>query len=215
MTVPATNLEPAEAQQSPRDALRKHVSRRAAELQRQYLAQALHATATLARLRRALTTEPGGDPSVWQATLGDLDHRLVGRGDEPSAGERAVHVALCLFAIHQQSQRTEMHKAGVGLGSAVRSLAGRETTSAQAVERRFHALGTSQSFDEAAHHARGLVTQLRSHAIALDYGRLAVDLYDLQSQHREDRVRRNWGRDYYRTPPTDQPSADRTNGADQ
>ena len=68
---------------------------------------------------------------------------------------------------------------------------------------------------ERNHHARGIVTQLRSHAIALDYGRLAVDLYDLQFLNCADRVRRQWGRDYYRTPPTNQPAADHTNGADQ
>jgi CRISPR system Cascade subunit CasB len=178
-------------------ALQDHVTAQVTRLQAAYLGQSPAATATLAHLRGAVAAEAGSVPSVWDVTLAGLDPRLVGRGDDPSPAERAAHAALCLYAVHQQSQRTGMHQTGVGLGTAVRRLATR-VGAESAVERRFHALGTSATVAEALHHARGLVGRLRAEQIPLDYGRFAVDLHDLQYPDRAGAVRLRWGRDFHR-----------------
>lgn len=198
-------------------AVREVVATRVGRLQAEYLRQVPSAAAALARLRRAVTADPGSDPALWHLTLDGLDEHLVGRGDDPSAAERAVHVALCLYAVHQQSQRVAMHEPGISLGAAIRRLAGRVGGSEAAVERRFQALGTSQSVAEVAHHARGLVTQLRAAGIGLDYGLLAADMHGLQFPDHAGRVRRAWGRAYHRTESSHAPDtiADQQSGADQ
>lgn len=183
------------------DLLRQHVSKKVAALQTRHSVGDSSATATLARLRRAVNRQPGSDPSVWAATFEDFPPELLGAGDAPSAFERAAHATITLFAIHQQSQSQPMHKAGVGIGRAVQRL-GFESGSPEAVLRRFQALGTASTFAESMHHLRGLLTQLRAKAIPLDYGALAVDLADIQDARRADRVRLAWGRDYYRVEST-------------
>jgi len=196
--------------------LRDHVTARVEALQRAYVdprhGQNSWATGALACLRRAVGDEPGRDPAVWELVYDGIPARLVG-GEDPrrsgeivvSTAERAVHASLTLYAVHQQSQRVGMHRRDVGLGTAVRRLA-LATGAESAVLRRFHALGTAQSLTEVLHHARGLLTQLRAAAIPLDHGRLAVDLDRLQRTGHADRVRLQWGRDYYARRPQSAPT---------
>lgn len=151
--------------------------------------------AMLARLRRAAGKPLAECPEVWEATLGAFP---VNPGDdEPTETERAAHTALTLYALHQQSRREPMHRAGARFGAAVRRLAnvGR---SEQAVRRRFVAIGTAVTYGEAERHLRGLVAQLRDESIPLDYGLLADQLVSLQDPVRAARVRLAWGRDFYR-----------------
>lgn len=175
----------------------KLVSDRARLLQAAYIRGESGATSTLARLRRAVGTKPGADPFVWQETLG-LPVQFTGAGDEPSSPENAVHHAITLFALHQQSQGSVMHCAGYSIGRSTRQL-GQALKREEAVLRRFHAFGTSSTLDEAVTHARGLITQFRSQAIPLDYGLFAVDLIKIQDSRQINGVRLSWGRDYYRT----------------
>ncbi|SDQ52583.1 type I-E CRISPR-associated protein Cse2/CasB [Quadrisphaera sp. DSM 44207] len=191
--------------------LERYVGARVAALQAGYRADRSAAVGALARLRRAVTTDPGADPAVWAETLAGLPEPLMGRGDEPSAYERAAHSAITVFALHQQSQTTDMHRADQGVGSAVRQL-GQRTGADEAVRRRFHALGTASSFAEALHHLRGLVTQFRAAGIPLDYGRLARDLRRLQDPRTADRVRLAWGRDYHRATRPEDLDASTTTG---
>lgn len=174
--------------------------------------------ATLARLRGAVGRAPGTVPEVWSVTVdGAPGHP---RGDEPTPEERAIHLAMTLFAVHQQSRTRPMHVQGRGLGQAVRLLErarGDHDTAVSPVRRRFDALATATSLDEAAHHLRGLVGQLRSteDGIALDYGALAADLLDLQVPSRAAAVRLRWARQYYRLAErTDATSSDEQTGPD-
>ena len=152
-------------------------------------------TAVLARLRRAVGKPPGWDPELWELTLSGVPGRVV--SDAPTVEERAVHTAITLYAVHQQSRPEPMHVRGHALGNAMRSLAS-ATQAESDVRRRFDATATATSFDEAVHHLRGLITQLRSHRVPLDYGLLADDLLQLQDPRTADAVRLRWGRQYYR-----------------
>lgn len=184
--------------ETPSQRLARHVTARVIRLQQGYLADTAAAVASLARLRRAVTAEPGSDPGVWYDTFDGFPASLVGAGDAPSAAERAAHAAITLFAVHQQSRNEPMHRKGVSLGAAVRALSP-DGSNDDPVLRRFHTLGTAASLPETLHHLRGLVTQFRGASIGLDYGRLAVDLYMLQDPRRAPDVRRLWGRAYYRS----------------
>lgn len=181
------------------DTVRRYVDRRIGAL----LARpdAPSTRATLARLRAAVAREPGSVPEIWAVTIDGVPGRP--RGDDPSPQERAVHGAMTLFAVHQQSRPQPMHLRGVGLGQAIRRL---ETTSptrgdgdVSPVRRRFDALASASSATEAVHHLRGIVGQLRSEGIPLDYGALAEDLEALQAPGRAAAVRLRWARQYYRT----------------
>ena len=194
--------------QRPDQQLAHHVTAHVVRLQEGYLANRPQAVASLARLRRAVTAEPGSDPSVWFDTFDGFPGNLLGRTDVPSAAERAAHAAITIYAVHQQSRIEPMHRKDVSLGAAVRRL-GQQTASEEATLRRFHALGTASSLPETMHHLRGLATQLRGASVALDYGRLARDLLRLQSPRTSPGVRLEWGRDYYssRKSQTDLPDA--------
>jgi CRISPR system Cascade subunit CasB len=158
----------------------------------------------MARLRGAATRAPGHDYTVLDVTR--VPEHLLGyqSGDEPTDSEWAKHSALTLYATHQQSIRDiPMHRDGQTLGAAIGLLCHAETVSAEAVRRRFTALGTATSYDATLYHLRGLVGQLRQHRIALDYGLLADDLLKLLRPGGRERVRALWGRDFYRSAASD------------
>lgn len=207
------NTAAAPERRAPERELARFVNSRIDPLQAEYLRhnRTGRADARLARLRRAATTSPGVDPAVWELTLDGAPG--AGDGDEPTHIERAIHTALTLYAVHQQSQRVRVHQPGWSLGRAVRALAASrdalgDAERERAVRRRFDALITAVSYDEISYLLRGLVQQLRSAdpPIPLDYGRLAEDLNLLQHREHAPGVLLRWGRDYHRT--TKQPVAD-------
>jgi CRISPR system Cascade subunit CasB len=174
---------------------------RIGSLQAAAIAGAPSAAARLARLRRALTSEPGSDPDVWADTLGMLPTELLGKRDKPNDAERASHAAMTLFALHQQAQSAPMHVPGQTLGKAVQRLraqTGETESDTGPTLRRFHVLATASSLEETLHHLRGMVTVLRGEHLGLDYGRLAIDLRRLQGPSTAPGVRLRWGRDLYR-----------------
>lgn len=187
------------------DLVKEEVRKRVGSLQRAYLQDDADAVATLARLRRCAPDEPGADPTAWQVTIGGLPEALQGRRDISDA-ERAVHAALVLFAIHQQSNTAPMHQAKVGLGSAVQTLAnarGRDGAPDQASIRRLHQVVLATDPSGRLYHLRGLIMLLRSEStpIPLDYGQLAVDLYRLfDPRQNSDSVVARWGRELHNRP---------------
>lgn len=147
----------------------------------------------LAALRRGIGRDPGTVPQMWPyyTTLtadGHLTSRLT-----------AEHVALTLFAVHQQSQARPVHRDGVGLGTALLNLRRTDKFSPEALDRRFGAAATATSVGELAHHLRGLITQLRavSPPAGLDYTQLTRDIRDWHIPDSAARVRRRWGAQYF------------------
>lgn len=190
-----TGTETAEPTAAGRLPLADLVATRIGALQARYLAGTSSGVADLAALRRAAAQPVGADPRTWELTLAEVSPWA--RDDAATTAEMAAHAAMTLYALHQQSRSQPMHRRGTGLGRAVRDL-GRATGAEAAVRRRFEALGTAATFAELLHHARGLVRQLRSAGVALDYGRLTADLLDWQDPAKASAVRLRWGRDYHR-----------------
>lgn len=185
---------------SPWKALESYVGRRVTRIQKAYLdPRRSEGGAWLAELRKA-GDAPGSSPVTWALEFEGFPEDLIGRTDQPSPGERAAHLAFKLYAIHQQSQSLPMHQHGKehGLGAAVFRLQARQSESVLQgkLPSRFAALGTASTFEETSHYARQLVTQLRGESIPLDYGRLASQLYLLQSPATADSVRLEWGRGF-------------------
>ncbi|WP_051393732.1 type I-E CRISPR-associated protein Cse2/CasB [Glycomyces arizonensis] len=186
-----------------REPLGDFVAAQVAKLQRRYRRRESTAVATLAKLRRDVHGEPGVELAL--SGIDPLPPELLGPapGDEATRSERAVHTALTLYAVHQQSQSNkDMHVNGPSFATQVALLAA-GSPSPEAVRRRFAAAGTASTYQELRHHTRGLVTRLRAEGIGMDYGRFADDLAVFLGRGGPERLRGYWGRDYWRAQTSD------------
>ncbi|GIJ52212.1 hypothetical protein Val02_90980 [Virgisporangium aliadipatigenens] len=185
----------------PRGELGDHVARTIGSLQAQVLRDPPRpeAISALARLRRGIGRAPGFDYTLeeYLAVPEDLLGFRPVDDTRPTDSEQAVHDALTLYALHQQSRREPMHTSGQGLGHAMARLIHTSDTP-DGVRRRFAALGTATTYNEGIYHLRGLVTMLRGHRIPLDYGLLAHDLRRLRQPGKRADVQAVWGRELYR-----------------
>ncbi|MEU0254173.1 type I-E CRISPR-associated protein Cse2/CasB [Streptomyces sp. NPDC006184] len=190
--------------------VRERVTRLAADhitaWQRGYLADDSHAVASLARLRRGAGRQAGQLPDLWTLIdTGPLHHTPDGARPlserELEQAEDALHVALTLYALHQQSRRTGMYQpdrpdSRQGLGAAVRRMMkpGEIDTP---VHKRLVRAGTAADLATCAQRLRDIVVLLRQRDIALDHALLAGQLYTWQWPGGADTVRREWGRSFH------------------
>ncbi|MER7461152.1 type I-E CRISPR-associated protein Cse2/CasB [Micromonospora sp. NPDC126480] len=201
--------QPAGPEQKPRSRRRRdlgdHVARTIGGLQARVLSTAPQpeAVSALARLRRGIGRTPGFDFTL-ERYLQVPEHLLGYRpADDAEAtdAEHAVHDAVTLYALHQQSRRDRMHVEGRGLGQAMSELV-RNSAGPEGVRRRFAALGTASTYQESIHYLRSLITMLREHQIPLDYGLLADDLQTLRKPSRRRQIQATWGREFFRSRPS-------------
>lgn len=167
--------------------------------------------AELAALRRGIDQEPGSVPAMWSF------YTTLREDGALTTWLAAEHLALTLFAVHQQSLPQPVHRQGIGLGHAVLKLRSSGKFSPEAVDRRFAATATATSLTELAHHVRGLISQLRgvTPQPGLDYTRLFTELRSWQYPESQSRIRRRWGAQYFiRTPPSATPAQDTTPAPD-
>jgi CRISPR system Cascade subunit CasB len=182
-----------------RTRLGDHVARTVGSLQARVLRNppVPQAISALARLRRAIGRDPGFDYTL-EDYLYVPDELLHTRQVETATDQdHAVHDAVSLYALHQQSRQERMHVDGRGLGRAVAELV-QASDGPDGVRRRFAALGTASTYPESIHHLRGLITMLRGHQIPLDYGLLAEDLVTLRRPTGRQQVQAIWGREFFR-----------------
>jgi CRISPR system Cascade subunit CasB len=153
--------------------------------------------------------------------MDDLALVLAETADDTSRGdqrpidyehaEEALHLAVTLWALHQQSHRTmDMHSTGYGLGRAVRVLMSKTAPAAEGagaaksapaldepLRRRFVRVGTAASLEVLGQRLREIVLLLRKSEVPLDYALLADQLYRWQLDSAQAGVRREWGRDFH------------------
>lgn len=178
---------------------------RIARLQRTVEADNTGAKATLAALRNALYESAGNRPQLWEVTSVPVEGDRC-MSDAPTWEEVALHITLCLYARHQQSQSTPMHRQGIGLGEAVRRLElaahpkgalGADDKDKESGARRYlNAAATSVSVSELTRHLAGLVSLMRQERIGMDYRMLAEDIYQFQTPGGPSRVRLRWARQH-------------------
>ena len=161
-------------------------------LQNRYLHNEAQARGQMAALRGAVAREPGEVPEVWELTQVKVPDNA---GDAPTREEIAVHTAMTLYAVHQQSRTAPMFRPGVGLGRAARELVGRDEENPSA-QKRFNALVTSTTVAELRHHLRGFISLLRARSITLDHAMLADDILQFQQPGGARKVRLTWSREY-------------------
>lgn len=173
------------------------VRTRVRSLQRGYLKDESGSVATLAQLRRGAGKPLRDVPEVWGLTF---DETFIPEGalleDGPSREETAVHIALTLFALHQQSRTDPMHQDGHGLGAAVRRLvSGPDVDDPMRV--RLVQAGSAHHIDAVAVRLRELVSRLRTEGVPLDYALLADQLVQAQRPGGMAQVRQVWGRGFH------------------
>ncbi|MEW2417481.1 type I-E CRISPR-associated protein Cse2/CasB [Streptomyces sp. NPDC046866] len=191
--------------------VRQAVSQRIRTLQHDYRNDSSQAVQTLARLRRGIGRQATEMPDLWGLVGMEQFYAAQPPGRRPSQAEvlraeRATHVAVTLWALHQQSNRTKrMHvEDGASLGTAVRRLMS-GTDSDEPIRKRLLRAGTATTFDVLAQRLRELVVLLRTSEIPLDYGLLAEHLEQWQRPGGAPQVRQAWGRSFhaYRIPNAD------------
>lgn len=156
------------------------------------------ARASLAALRQAVSQSPGESFEIWELT--HVEKTPDWATDAPTPEEMAVHTAMTLYALHQQSRTSLMSRPGIGLGRAARDLVGRDAEDNESLRKRFNALVTSSTITELRHHLRTFITLLRSKEIALDHAMLADDVARFQRPGGPATVRLRWARQYYSVP---------------
>ena len=180
-------------------------------LQSRYRDNESRARGELAALRRGASRSPGELPEIWELTRVEVPESA---GDAPTWEELAVHTAMTLYAVHQQSRTEPMFSPGVGLGSAARRLIGPPDEENPSARARFNALVTSTTVAELRHHLRGFVSLLRARGFALDHAMLADDVLRFQQPGGAKKVRLAWARQYYSLPTETRPAADPASDAD-
>ena len=155
-------------------------------------------------------------PELWDLTLDDRPGYL---GDEPTRGEKAVHGALTLWALHQGIEHeAPMHDTSDrprSFASAVRVVAegqkgqsGEKRAEETPIYRRFSAAVQAPTFEGLLVHLRSLISQLEAAEIPCDYGWLGADLFTWQDPRHRTSVMRNWGRQFARPAETIQTETD-------
>ncbi|MFF9690482.1 type I-E CRISPR-associated protein Cse2/CasB [Streptomyces sp. NPDC014623] len=191
---------------TPRKRVTELTAHHLAPLQRGYLADQSREVAALARLRRGAGREAGQLPDLW--SLIDTSPLHVTPGDarplhesDLVRAEDALHVALTLWALHQQSRPTGMHQpdrpdSRRGLGTAVRRMM-KPGEIDEPLRKRLVRAGTASDLTSLAQRLRDIVVLLRRADIPLDYALLAGQLYTWQLPGGADIVRREWGRSFH------------------
>lgn len=189
-----------------REQVAQLTGRHTSALQRGYLADEAQAVAALARLRRGAGRDAGQLPDLWHLVdTGPLHEPPDGaralNESELLRAEDAMHVALTLWALHQQSRSTGMHQADSrdnrrGLGAAVRRMM-KPGEIEEPLRKRLVRAGTAADLTTLSQRLRDIVVLLRREDIALDYALLAGQLYTWQRPGGADTVRREWGRSFH------------------
>ncbi|MEU0088342.1 type I-E CRISPR-associated protein Cse2/CasB [Streptomyces sp. NPDC006274] len=191
---------------APRTRVARLAADHIAALQQGYVADRSHAVAALARLRRGAGRESGQLPDLWALIdTGPLHDTPEGdralSESELVRAEDALHVALTLYALHQQSRSAGMHQADRpdrrrGLGAAVRRMM-KPGEIDEPVHKRLVRAGTAPDLATLAQRLRDIVVLLRREGFELDYALLAGQLYTWQWPGGADIVRREWGRSFH------------------
>ena len=192
------------------------VDERIRRLQAGYLRDHSDAVATLAKIRRGAGKAIEEVPDLVGLTI---DHHFYDTFDvqdrrTPDA-EDAVHEALTLYALHQQSKSEPMHRRGCEFGAAVRRLMPHGEID-EPLRKRFVQAQKAIGGSTRPERLRGIVQLLRNAVLPLDYGLLADQLFDARTPAGAERVRRSWGRGFqaYRPNESDQTGPRDTDEAD-
>lgn len=188
------------------------VNQKIGKLQNGYRQRLASSVATLARLRKLDTPGGGSWMVVGEEIFSQLPDFGLGRESDQKA-LRSIKAALKLYAIHQQSKKTDMAVFTQTGGRPVGSFgwACHQITlsdgdaGAVGVRRRMASVeAAGDDFTGVETCLRPLIRQMKAKNIPLNYGALAKDLFLIQFDDAREDVFLRWARDYYTPKPVDQ-----------
>lgn len=170
--------------------------------------------ATLAHLRNSFTVLSPQAQTVWPLILAALPSHELSYDGNPTKAETAVFTALHLFANYQQGSDQLRYAASYGQGEiegitvfAALSQMRQNADDRDRLDRRVGAMLAMTNFDAVVNALSHLVDILKGNksGAKLDFARLAQELYSFQwSFENANRVRLQWGREYYHNQPAAQ-----------
>lgn len=149
----------------------------------------------MANLRRGVGRQPGELPELWGMIFDRMPDELLGK-NQTSYAEWAVYTALTLYAMHQQSSDRNMNQKDISVGQASAKLVKNEDDT-ERILKRLNLVVTAVSPEDLAYHLRGMIQLFRQEEIALDYAKLAKELYLFQYEENVSVIGLNWGRDFW------------------
>jgi CRISPR system Cascade subunit CasB len=152
--------------------------------------------AALANLRRGIGKQPGELPELWGVLFENIPEELTATRGMTDA-EWAIYTALTLFALHKQGSDGSVNVENISVGAAAAHLV-KEEDDKERILKRLNIIATAVSKVDMAYHLRGLISLLKNDGIALDYAKLAKDLYVFCNPEWANDVKLNWGRDFYK-----------------
>lgn len=176
--------------------IKKYVAKKIATLQ----SGSPESKAILARLRRGLGKDLSESEESWGFIYLDLPESLSYEGSGISEAERAIHLALTLFAMHQQGSDRSAHIKDVSFGQAMSGIITKDRGNEDAVIRRFNSLITSDDITELSTHLRNMIQLMKAsdRFIGFDYEIFTKDLYYYQFSEGKKNVKITWGKQFYR-----------------
>lgn len=160
-----------------------------------------HRAAVLARLRNSIGKPLVEAGDVWPLLFENMPQQYLGRCGEETKEEQAVYMTLQLYAMCMQGASGAVisdpsYKGTIGM--SLRN--GRDPDDSKALDRRFNALITADTFAELVHHLRQLMKIVKSKKdkkeMIVNFERLADDLYRYINGKKH-RVCFRWAQDYY------------------
>lgn len=177
------------------------------------IADASSNRAMLAQLRHTIGKTLSQSVEIWPWILSNVPVSFINKYGEVSYQLRAVINTLQIYALYEQgvreksnykdldkSEDSENEKSYNNMGTALRALRSDEGVRG-AMDRRFSVMITASDYESFYYYLRQLVRLLKSRTKedkqAIDYSKLARDLYLLQFEDSE-KIRLSWTQEYYR-----------------
>ncbi|MCC6095445.1 MAG: type I-E CRISPR-associated protein Cse2/CasB [Eubacterium sp.] len=155
-------------------------------------------SAVLARLRNSIGKPLSEAEDVWPILFENLPYQFLSKNGYETSEEKAIYTTLQLYAVCMQGSAGSVISNPVYNGSIGMSLRnGRDPEDSKALDRRFGAMITADTFEEMAYHLRQMLKVVKSHTgMIINFPRLASDLLYFQLGNQR-KICFRWAQDYY------------------
>ena len=153
--------------------------------------------ALLAQIRNSIVSNNMNVRSL-ECLFSNIPEEQLGSGGELNNYERAILVAVQMYALHQQSRSDSvltLDSKYYNLGDSLRALRSEDSKS---IDRRFNIMITSRNFGQLQYQLRHFIKLLKARSDAkVNYAKLADDLYWFL-RGSKDNLKIAWSRSYYK-----------------
>lgn len=154
--------------------------------------------ALLAQLRNSIVSKNSNYVRSLGYLMSYIPEEQLGSGEELNNYERAILVAVQMYALHQQSKSDSvltLDSKRQNLGDSLRALRSEDSKS---IDRRFNIMITSRNFGHLQNQLRQFIKLLKARTnVKVNYAKLAEDLYWFL-RGSKDNVKIDWSRSYYK-----------------